>query len=256
MLRRDLGEPLPPREILVAVEGWGKSSYGAHAPGAVMLMAKGETGYLTLAHHGLAPTIPNVTLDSWAGTLALIDSLIADPQGCKTVVLDALRGFERLCHEEVCRREFNGEWSEKGFTAFQRGYDVSVSEWTKLLARLDQLHQQHRVGVILLSHVSVRTHKNPDGADYDRYQSDAHPKTWAPTAGWADMVIFGNYVTDTGDRSDKKAKAKGGTQRVAYFERRASFDAKNRYGLPESMTIECGAAEMYAAVHSQIERKP
>ena len=116
------------------------------------------------------------------------------------------------------------------------------SDWLRLLAALDKLHASG-TGVLMLSHCKVSTFKNPLGADYDRYTSDIHHKTWAVTSRWADAALFGQFWTETVTaKSNKKeelrkGKGVGGTQRVVYTERRAGFDAKNRYGMPERIDI-------------------
>lgn len=247
----------PPRIVLNAVEGWGKTSYLAHAPGAAVLMAKNETGYATLLGVGRVPQIPAAMIEDWPGLLAMVDGLIVDPQGCKVLGLDAMGGFERMCHEFICDRDFKGDWGEKGFSSFQKGYEVSVSEWLKLLGRLDHLRRTHGTTIVFLGHSRIRPFKNPDGPDYDRYASDANDKTWAVTAKWADAVFFGKFeaVIDGGDTGDKAKKGKGvgvGGQRRMYAERRDAFDAKNRYGMPESFLMPEVPAETWDFVWAKI----
>lgn len=247
----------PPRVILNAVEGFGKTSFLAHAPGAAILMAAGETGYSTLLGSGRVPAIPAARIDSWDVLLATIDSLIADPGQTKALGLDASGGFERLCHEHVCNQEFKGDWGDRGFASYQKGYDLSVTHWLGLLARLDRLRDQHGTTIVLLSHCKVTTFKNPDGPDFDRYCSDLHQKTWAPTYKWADCVLFGNYVSvvdggKTGEKA-KKGKGIGGTQRVVYTHRRDAYDAKERYGMPEAIDIPNDPAATWPTIWQYIQ---
>ena len=183
---------IAPIIVISAVEGWGKTSALAHAPDAAVLMAPGETGYLTLYGAGRVPAVPSASITTWTDLLATIDGFIADGAP-KTLGLDALGGFERLCHDHICRTEFNGDWGEKGFSSYMRGYEVSVSEWVKLLAKLERLRNTHGTTIVLLSHVKIKTFKNPQGSDFDRYTSDVHDKTWAATAKLADAVLFGNF---------------------------------------------------------------
>jgi hypothetical protein len=232
--------------VLNAVPGWGKTSCGAHAPEPFVIMAKGETGLLTLLGAGRVPAVDTVVGDdgspravaSWHELLAVVDALATT--NYKNVVLDAMGGFERLCHEHVCARDFGGDWGEKGFGSFQKGYSASVPEWLGLLAKLERLADSGK-NVVLLSHAQVRRFQNPAGPDFDRYISDAHEKTWAVTSKWCDAVLFGTFVTavtggKTGDRP-VKGKGIGGSERVVYCEHRDSWDAKNRYGMPESIDI-------------------
>ncbi len=202
-------------------------------------MADGETGYLTLYNHGLVPERPQLLVDSWLDGLAQVDTLVKDPGGIKLLALDAIGGFERLCHQYVCDTLFRSDWTEKGFASYQKGYEISMHEWLKLLAGLERLRFQHCVDVLFLGHAKVSPFKNPMGADFDRYVCDCHHKTWGVTHKWADAVLFGTFFTvvDTAKPSDKKGKGIGGTQRILYTERRDAFDAKNRFGLPQEIDI-------------------
>ncbi len=243
---------MPPKIVLSAVEGWGKTSAGAFAPSPAILMSKGETGYETLLSAGLVPQVPRVELEEWSHTLETIEELAHDNKGIETVVFDAIGGFERQCHEMVCRRDFAGDWGEKGFTSYQKGYDVALRDWLVFLARLEWLQNAANVTVVLLSHIKISTFKNPVGPDYDRWVSDVHHKTWGQTAKWADCVLFGNFVTVVEDvkvtKTSSKGKGKGGTQRVVYTERRDAWDAKNRYGMAESIDIPDDASQTWDTI--------
>jgi hypothetical protein len=209
------------------------------------------------------PSIPAVELQSWAETLDQVDFLIQNPKEFQTVALDALGGFERLCHEHVCQRDFGGEWGDKGFQAYMRGYDVSVSEWLLLLQRLDRL-RSFGVEIVLLSHAKVKTFKNPDGPDYDRYSADCHDKTWAVTAKWADDILFGTFQTVVLDTKGAVASAStkgrkkgvGGDQRMIYTQRRASYDAKNRWGMPFEIEISDQPGAMWSTIHNHMIAEP
>jgi hypothetical protein len=230
----------PPRVVINGTEGWGKSSTIANIPGVGIMMAAGETGYETLLSAGLVPSVPATRIRTWSECLGVLDDLIADQQGLKALGVDAIGGFERMCHEHVCNRDFNGDWSEKGFGSYQKGYDLSVGDWLQMLARLDRLWDAG-LTIVLLSHCKIKTFKNPMGADYDRYVADVHDKTWSVTHKWADFVGFGTFLSvieggKTGERA-KKGKGIGMASRVLYTERRDSFDAKNRYGMPDMIQM-------------------
>lgn len=240
----------PPRIVLNCVEGFGKTTTGAFAPNPAILMSRGESGYATLRKAGLVPDCDCVELAAWDDVLAQVDDLAdpADPHGA--VVLDALGGFERLCHEYVCRRDFGGNWGETGFSSFQRGPEVAVPEWLQLLQRLDKVRAVKGIPVLILSHSKVKSFKNPLGPDFDRYIADCHEKTWGVTHKWADAVLFGTYITVTQeDRKTKRTKGIGGTERIIHTERSDGFDAKNRYGMPPSLAVPNDPSAMWATVY-------
>lgn len=238
------------RIIVNGVEGWGKTSLASNAPGAVIIQARGETGYRTLAAMGRVPVIPCTVAETWDGLLGLLDQVIADHGSMKALVLDALGGLERLCHEHVCTRDFKGDWGDKGFGSFHKGYDLSVTDWLGLLNRLDRICEKG-VAIFLLSHVQVKSFKNPTGGDFDRYEAACHQKTWGATHKWADAVLFCTFRTITAEKAGK-TKGIGGTDRVVYTERRDAFDAKNRHGMPEELEIPGDPAQAYQLVSSYL----
>lgn len=246
----------PPRILLPAVEGWGKTSLAAYAPSPIFLQARGETGLETLRRQNLVPNVDTFeTCETWAETLASIEYLTEHDTGHKTLVLDAMGGFERLCHEEVCHRDFDDKWGEKGFGAFQRGYDLSVHDWVKLLVAIDKLRDVRQMTTIIISHCKVETFKNPEGADFDRYVSDCHRKTWSVTHKWSDAVLFGKFYTVVQTEKGKRGKGIGGTERVLYTQHSDVRDAKNRYGMPEEIDIPNNPVEAWSTIEQFLKPK-
>jgi hypothetical protein len=225
-----------------AVEGFGKTSWAAYSTRPVFMMARGETGLETLIAAGQIPETPHFPeIQTWEETFDAIRFLHDESHEFRTLVLDTMNGFERLCHEHVCIRDFNGLWDDKGFLGYMRGYEVALADWREFLTELDKLREKG-MAIIALCHSRVATFKNPEGPDYDRYEADMHRKTWGLTHKWADMVLFGNWLTLTDDK--KKGKAQGGHHRILYTERTAAYDAKNRHGLPPQIELPDSSASV------------
>lgn len=233
------------------MEGVGKTSFAAAAPRPYFLMARGETGLETLIDsQRIGETAHAPEIKTWPEVMDVLESLRTEDHKYGTVVLDALSGFERLNHEHVCNNQFNGKWGNDGFTSYQAGYDVSLTPWRELLTALDALRAQRKMACILLCHTQVKTFKNPEGADYDRYQPDIHHKCWSMTHRWADIVLFANFYTViTNEVQSKKGpnrgKGAGGTERVLMTERTAAWDAKNRHGLPSEFSMGSSGVEAW-----------
>jgi hypothetical protein len=235
--------------VLHGVEGVGKTSVAAYAPAPVFLMARGETGLETLIDAGRLPEVPHLPeIMNWESTFQALEALRTLEHPFKTVVVDAVGGFERLCHEQVCDVSFGGDWSEKGFASYGKGPEVAISEWLSFLAGLDRIREERRCSIILLAHTKVKTFKNPEGPDFDRYTVDLNDKTWGVTHKWADIVLFANfYVEAVKERGAIRAKGRDDSQqRIMYAVRRAAFDAKNRHGLPETIEMGSSGAEAWA----------
>lgn len=240
------------RVLLYAVEGWGKTTLAAHAPDPLILMAPGEDGYMTLLDQGRVPEVARVEIKSWHETLGVLDHVIAQPDDYRTVVLDGLAGFESLCHQKVCSEHYNGEWGEKGFAAYGRGYDVATREWVVLLERLDQLRQLGKT-VLLLAHYEIRAFANPTGPDFDTYLPNLHKKTWQVTKPWPDMILFGSTVTVVSKEKGSRPKAIGGADRVLYTSLTDGYAAKNRHGLPAEILMPEDPAQLWSTLWDQVE---
>lgn len=226
-----------PRTLLYAVEKWGKTTLATLAPNPVIIMARGETGYLTLLGAGLVKSLPAPLVESWPDLMALLDQLAERPT-FQTIALDAISGFERLLFDHVCQRDFKGDWGEKGFASYGKGIEVSIAEWILFLQKLDKLNGLG-MQILILGHSTTKNFKNPMGEDFDRYVCDCNPKIWAITAKWADALLFGkfNTIVDGADKKGKGGKGIGGTERILYTQKHDAYDAGNRYGMPECFNV-------------------
>lgn len=217
------------------------------------MMSKGETGLTTLIDNKQIPETPHFPeVMDWNDALGQIDWLTTANHDHKTLVLDTLNGFERLCHEFVCARDYGGIWGKNGFTSYMQGYEVALADWRLLLNALDRLRDVKAMSIICLCHTKVATFKNPEGADYDRYQPDMHAKSWSLTHKWADFVAFINYETFV-EKEGKRAKATGGQQRIMYTERHAAYDAKNRLGLPTEIVLADSAEASWNTLYNAMK---
>src|SRR5262249_34641106 len=211
-------------------------------------MTGGETGLLTLIDAARVPETPHFPeLTTWGDLLGAVEALTHEAHDYRTLVIDTLNGAERLCHEHVCLRDFDGRWGRDGFMNYMVGYDIALAEWRAFLDALDRLRAQRRMSILALAHTKITTFKNVEGPDHDRYTVDLHPKTWSLTHKWADLVLFTNFVAHVeARRNDETGKAKGGSRRVLYTTHTAAYDAKNRHGLPEQIDAGQSPADAWA----------
>lgn len=244
------GVALPNRYAMHSGVGFGKTSIAAFSRAPIFLMTRGETGLTTLIDAGQLPPTPHLPeAETWADLLAAVRLLRTEKHDYKTLVLDTANGAERLMHEWVCERDFDGEWGERGFSSYMRGYEVALADWRMFLNSLDELRKERGMTIFFLLHTRIKTFKNPSGADYDRYAPEMHEKTWGLTKGWLDCILFGNFEvtvkqgTKVADVS-KKGKAAELSHRILYTNSdNPTFDAKNRMGLPDEIEMGASAKE-------------
>jgi hypothetical protein len=259
------GIALPSRWAFHAGVGFGKTSILAYSRAPIFLMTRGETGLVTLIDSGQLPPTPHFPeATTWADLLAAVKFLRTEDHPYKTLILDTANGAERMMHEYVCQRDFEGDWGERGFMGYQRGYEVALADWRMFLNALDELRKEKGMTIFFLVHTRIRTFKNPGGADYDRYMPEMHEKTWGLTKGWLDNIIFGNFevLVKQGTKiaePGKKGKAAEVSQRIAYTNSdNPTFDAKNRLGLPDEIDMGADAAEGWKNLSEAVRssRKP
>lgn len=230
--------------VLFGPPGIGKTSFGAAIAKSLVMHDPQEDGINTLKNSGqVAKEYPTLEVRSWSDVLGALGSLLNGQHDYQCLVIDTLGGIERLCHEYVCNQQFHGEWGDKGFSSYQKGYEVALADWREFLNALDQLRTHRAMRVLLLAHSQVKQFRNPEGEDYDRYTPDCHHKTWNLTHKWADIVLFANYFVVVDSKKGERAKGRGGQERIMYTQYHAAYEAKNRYNLAEEIPMgDSGAA--------------
>jgi hypothetical protein len=243
------GSGLPPRVVLHGQSGIGKSSWAAWAEAPIFLFSPQETGLLPLIDAGSVPSdIPHIEVPDWLDLLGLIEELRTAQHQRKHLILDTADGMEKLGRAYTCAKDYNGDWSEKGFEGFKRGYmTLANGPWRELLAALDRLRTERNMGIVLLCHTDVANFQNPMGPDFNRYEAAMNKYCWRLTVDWSDIVLFATREIYVGqDRGERKAKAKGASERIIKAEWSVVADAKNRYNLPEEISMGASGKEAWS----------
>jgi len=241
------GRGLPSRTIFYGVEGVGKTSWAAQSPKPIFMMIRGETGLETLIDNNILKETDHFDeVLRFPQALDCVRYLIDNDTGHRTLVIDTIDKLARLESEYVCERNFSGSWAK--MSAYGKAPENVLPDWISFFQTLDALRITRKMGIILLGHTQIKTFKNPEGEDYDRYQPTFEIKQqWDAPARWADMILFANHV-DYAKRKDGELKAKGvgSGERAIYTEHTAAYDAKNRIGLPSEISMGDSAEEGYA----------
>lgn len=224
------------RRILVyGVDGVGKTSLGAAAPSPIFLdLENGMPRELV----GQIPRFPLPEQVVWQDILDAIDELASKEHPYKTFVIDPLDRLEPICWASVCERSKTKDIEEVG-GGFQKGYLAALDEWRQLIAGLERLRG---MSIIMLAHSVTAQFKNPEGADYLRYQVGLHPKAAGLFREWSDAVLFARYESTV--KSDKrKVQGVSTGRRIMETQWNAAWDAKNRYSLPEFLPLDWSALD-------------
>jgi len=220
------GENLPPRILLSGPEGIGKSTFAAAAPSP--LFVSQEQGLTGLDH------VARITPETFADVTATVDELTKDSGEFRTLVIDTTDWLERSIHAFCCKRD--GQANIEGY-GFGKGYKVAELELSTLLAKLDTLRERQKMGVILLSHVQIKTFTQPGGEQWDRYEMKGHKGVTGILREWPDACLFAVYeVFRSKVAGERNVKTVGGG-RVIHTTWSPGWDAKNRLSLPETLDL-------------------
>lgn len=224
--------------VIYGPEGIGKSTLASQFPKPLFIDTEGSTARMDVARLERPTT--------WAELERQIKAVKAEPDCCKTLIIDTADWAERLCIAEVCTEKRVSGIEDIGYG---KGYTYAKEKFSKALTLLSDL-AAGGINVVVTAHAQMRKFEQPDemGA-YDRWELKLSKQCAPILKEWADMVLFCNYKTTVVKTETGARKAKGG-QRIIYTTHNACWDAKNRDGLPDELPME------YASIKAAIEFEP
>ena len=214
----------PQKVVAYGPEGVGKSTLASQMPEPVFLDTEGGTHHLDVVRVDSAST--------WDEITAAIAQLAKGGHGFKTLVVDTADWLEKRLIEWLCRKHNKDSIEDFGYG---KGWVILAEEFARYLGSLDALLAQG-MHVVFLAHSQVRKFEAPDQAgSYDRFELKLSKQVAPLLKEWADVVLFGNYVTRIAEKGNGKQRGVGGKERILFATHTAACDAKNRHGLPDKL---------------------
>lgn len=217
-------EKTPIKIVAYGAEGVGKSSLAAAMPEPLFLDTEGGTTRLN---------VRRIKITSWEELLATVKEVIATPTICKTLVVDTADWAEALCIDYICNKYRQASIESFGYG---KGYTYLGEEFSGFLKLLSKLVD---VGInpVVIAHGKPRKYELPEEqGQFDRWEMKLTKQVAPLLKEWCDMLLFCNYKTFVVTTENNTKKAQGG-KRVMYTNHHPTFDAKNRFNLPDELDL-------------------
>ncbi len=217
-------EDHPPRLVIYAAGGIGKSTFAASAPDVLFFDV--ENGL-----DGIEST--KIDINTWQDVLDAITALHEQDHGFKTLAVDTLDWLEGIIHKQVAHEAGKETIEEIGYGA---GYKMSVDLWSQFLQGLSSLRDNKNMTVILLAHDQIKRYNDPTTDSYDRFCLKLHDLASAMVFEWADAVMFARKKVriekeEAGFNKEVKKAKSIGDLRVLQTVDNPAYMAKHRASL-------------------------
>jgi hypothetical protein len=228
------------RYMFYGPEGVGKSSLLSDVDDLLLADIEGGSDNIDVPRYMFRDEEGGHVPRSYSEVLSMIEDLNTNTgHGFKALGFDTADALEALMHRYICEQHGKGSIEEFGFG---KGYQVALDEMRRFLSLLDGLRAKG-LAILFVGHSIVKTFKNPEGEDYDRYQLRVHDKLGGLLKEWCDVVGFirfdGGAAKIKGDVSQtKRARGWATGKRIVHLARDAAWDAKSRLSLPAEIELD------------------
>lgn len=217
----------PPRIFLYAVEGLGKTTFGASAPAPIFLQTEDGLGTLDVARFPMVERIDDVR--------AAIGTLYTEPHDFQTLVVDSVDWLEQIIAREIEQTHDAKDLS------YGKGAIKQAEVWHELLTGFNALRNERGMSIVLIGHCQIKRFDSPETEPYDRYSPKLQERSNAIVREWCDAVLFANYrtVVKKAEVGFNKEVSRGITtgERLLFTTEKPAYMAKNRYALPDSLPL-------------------
>ena len=220
--------------LIYGIGGIGKTSLAGEFEDVIYLPTGGERppGKMALASPG--------TLRSYDDVYDVMSQLRREAHPYKWLILDSVDGLEPLIWEETCRLN---NWNSIEQPGFGKGYLAADAVWNEFFDWLADL-QRDGMGVILIGHSKIVRFDSPTTEPYNRYTIKLQERANNLLREKVDIVAFMQYRVSIREKEVKRnvtvSHAEGGKTREIGLNTSASYDAKNRYDMPDTIVYKKG----------------
>lgn len=234
----------PPLIIIYGRGKMGKTTLASEFPSPIFIQTEDGAGDIEVTSFKAEP------LTKFGEVMEAMEALASEEHEFRTLVVDSVTQLEPLVWKEVCDRH---NWDSIEAPGYGKGYIEADPIWREFLSACAYLRDAKGMTVILIAHETVETFSDPERDDYSRYKMRLHKRAEAMLRERVDIVGFLNTVVTLDKQKSgfgkETAKAKGSGQRALNLSPRPTFEAGNRYSMPDKVLINPGAGYAALAPH-------
>lgn len=211
-----------PKGIVYGPPGVGKTTFGASAPGALIVDCENGAAHVACAR--------TPYLADWDSIQQWLDALAGADHPYQTVVIDSIDWLLRRLEERVAGVNGLGKGMENTLNRCHGGYGngklvLRNYVYQYLLPTLDRLVNRG-VAVALLAHLARRQVATLDGLMVEKTAPEIHPDLINTFVEWSDFV---------------GAAQRDGHTRILLLNETPLALAKNRYGISQPVLLDWNA---------------
>lgn len=224
----------PPITMLYARPGTGKTTLAASFPDPIFIQTEDGAGDLEIASF-----TQDGPIKSYPDLINALAQVLNEPHPFKSLAIDSINHAEPLITQYVCAIN---NWANIEAPGYGKGFTVLAAEFANFFGWIESIRNLRNMNIVLLGHPEASIAPDPHLDEHKRFMLKMDKRNASLTQEKCDGMFFLDRLVTmqdggTGLAKDGPKKANTSGQRVLYTDGGASFEAKNRFKIPQQVMI-------------------
>lgn len=214
--------------------GVGKTSFMAAMSGIFVIVTAKEPGLGKLIDQNRVGETPHTPpIETWEDFVSILNELVDSDHKYTMVGIDSITDVAELARDYVVRTEYDGSAAK-----YSSSWGAGTTKYRSLLSWMltqffELTRRKESVGVVMTSGAEAQRRNDPQVGEYHQWQPQIEKNAFEVLAKGSDIILLLRYDAQI----DREGRAVSGTVRVMYTEGDNTFVAKNRHGLPRTISM-------------------